>query len=590
MSFCGHKYEWYRGCQVHLCYRGGLFLLIKGGFLMKQLFASILSKHIEFLTIDEILNLIEQPKYYEQGDLSFPCFTLSKHLRKNPRVIAEELKDSIESTEIKSIQAVNGYLNVFFNPQYVGLDIVNDILLKRSSVGNQDIGQQQVVTMDISSPNIAKPFSMGHLRSTVIGNSMALIMEKLNYQPIKINHLGDWGTQFGKLIVAYQKWGSEEAVTQNPIPELFKLYVKFHDEAEHDETLNEAGRHAFLMLEQGEEKYIQLWKWFREVSLQSFNKLYQRLNITFDSYNGEAFYNDKMENVVELLKEKRLLVTDQGAEVVPLLEMPPALIKKNNGSTLYMTRDLATAIYRKENYNFSYSYYFVGNEQSLHFKQLIEVLKMMGYSWADNMEHISFGMILKDGKKMSTRKGKVIFLEEVLNEAVELAKQNIKEKSPNLIDIDEVSEQVGVGAVIFNDLKHDRQNDIEFNLEEMLRPEGNTCLYLQYTNARIHAIIRKAHVETDGLKLEQIDEEAWEIIKASASFDGVLVSAMERRSPAELAKYLLQLARHFNTYYGRVRILDDREMLENRIAILLAVSIIVEEGLRLLGIKTPREL
>ncbi len=557
---------------------------------MKQLLANILSEHISFLTVQEILKLIERPKYQEQGDFSFPCFALSKHLKKNPRVIAEELKDNIERKEIKSIQAINGYLNVFFDPNYVGLDVINDVLQKGESVGEQDIGQQQVVTMDISSPNIAKPFSMGHLRSTVIGNAMALIMEKLNYQPVKINHLGDWGTQFGKLIVAYQKWGDKDAITADPIPELFKLYVKFHEAAEHDEKLNEEGRHAFLMLEQNHQAYTELWQWFREVSLNAFNQLYQRLNITFDSYNGEAFYNDKMESVVELLKKKHLLVLDQGAEVVKLSDMPPALIKKNNGSTLYITRDLATAIYRKETYDFSYSYYYVGNEQSLHFKQLIEVLKLMGYQWANHMKHISFGMILKDGKKMSTRKGKVIFLEDVLNEAVALAKSNIKEKSTKLKNIDEVSEQVGIGAVIFNDLKHDRQNDIEFNLEEMLKPEGNTCLYLQYTNARIHAIIRKANVESEKLKIKNLDKEAWDIVKTLDLFDEVLISAMERKSPAELAKYLLQLARRFNTYYVKVRILDDQEMLNDRIGVLLSVSTVIEEGLRLLGIKSPREL
>ncbi|WP_340278555.1 arginine--tRNA ligase [Staphylococcus coagulans] len=557
---------------------------------MKQLLANILSEHISFLTVQEILKLIERPKYQEQGDFSFPCFALSKHLKKNPRVIAEELKDNIERKEIKSIQAINGYLNVFFAPNYVGLDVINDVLQKGESVGEQDIGQQQVVTMDISSPNIAKPFSMGHLRSTVIGNAMALIMEKLNYQPVKINHLGDWGTQFGKLIVAYQKWGDKDAVTADPIPELFKLYVKFHEAAEHDEKINEEGRHAFLMLEQNHQAYTELWQWFREVSLNAFNQLYQRLNITFDSYNGEAFYNDKMESVVELLKKKHLLVLDHGAEVVKLSDMPPALIKKNNGSTLYITRDLATAIYRKEKYDFSYSYYFVGNEQSLHFKQLIEVLKLMGYQWANHMKHISFGMILKDGKKMSTRKGKVIFLEDVLNEAVALAKSNIKEKSTKLKNIDEVSEQVGIGAVIFNDLKHDRQNDIEFNLEEMLKPEGNTCLYLQYTNARIHAIIRKANVESEKLKIKNLDKEAWDIVKTLDLFDEVLISAMERKSPAELAKYLLQLARRFNTYYAKVRILDDQEMLNDRIGVLLSVSTVIEEGLRLLGIKSPREL
>lgn len=557
---------------------------------MKKLLASILAKHVKVLDENEILKIIELPKYKNQGDLSFPCFTLSQYLKKSPKDIAENLSEKITSDKIENVEAINGYLNIYFKKQVIGKTIINDVLKKQQKVGEQNIGKGAIVTMDISSPNIAKPFSMGHLRSTVIGNSMALIMEKLNFSPIKINHLGDWGTQFGKLIVAYKKWGDEEKVRENPITELFKLYVKFHDEAENNKALDEEGRKAFLTLEQGEKEYVNLWEWFREISIQSFNQIYQRLGITFDSYNGEAFYNKKMDVVVELLTDKNLLEKDQGAEVVKLRGMPPALIKKNNGSTLYMTRDLATAIYRKTTYDFTQSYYFVGNEQSLHFKQLVEVLKLMGYEWANDLKHISFGMILQNGKKMSTRKGKVIFLEEVLNQAIEMAKANIIEKSNNVQDVDKTAEQVGIGAVIFNDLKHDRQNDIEFNLEEMLRAEGNTCLYLQYTNARIHAILRRSDVDINKVTMDIFDKDAWEITKYLSLFDEVLIDAMNYKSPTEIAKYLLQLARHFNTYYGKIKILDDKSMLKSRVAVLVSVSIVIEEGLRLLGIETPRAL
>lgn len=573
-------------------FRGGCFLFYKflGGEQMKHLLANILRKEIEVLSETEILKLIEYPKHEHQGDLSFPCFTLSKHLKKSPMIIAQEISERLNDEQIDKVEVVNGYLNVYFNKQTLGTNVIQEVLRDKENFGAQNIGQGKVITMDISSPNIAKPFSMGHLRSTVIGNAVANITEKLGFKPVRINHLGDWGTQFGKLIVAYKKWGNEADVKANPIPELFKLYVKFHDEAEHDEALNEAGRTAFLKLEQGEAEHVRLWTWFREVSLQSFNEIYARLGVSFDSYNGEAFYNDKMDAVVEKLEALNLLVEDQGAEIVKLDDMPPALIKKTNGSTLYITRDLATAIYRKETYDFSESYYFVGNEQSLHFKQLIAVLKMMGYTWSENMEHISFGMILKDGKKMSTRKGKVIFLDEVLDEAVNMAKQNIIAKSNEIEDIDKVAEQIGIGAVIFNDLKYDRQNDIEFDLQDMLKAEGNTCLYLQYTNARIHAIIIKSGLETSYIKVNEIDDVAWDIAKDLMMFEEVIYNAYVKQSPAEIAKYLLQLARHFNSYYANVRILDDVAMMGNRVGLLLAVSIVIEEGLSLLGIETPRAL
>lgn len=556
---------------------------------MKHIFAKALSTQIEVLSIDEIFQLIEYPKHEGQGDLSFPVFTLSKHLKQAPNQIAQSIAEQLHDPLIERVEAVGGYVNVYFNQTYLGQLQIKRILQKGRHYGDSDMGHGQVITMDVSSPNIAKPFSMGHLRSTVIGNSIALIAEKLGYSPVKINHLGDWGTQFGKLIVAYKLWGNEADVKKDPIPELFKLYVKFHEEAEKKPELDEQGREAFLKLEQGDEVHVALWEWFRSVSLDAFNKIYDRLGVTFDSYHGEAFYNDKMDEIVELLASQHLLVEDNGAQIVKLEGMPPALIKKNNGSTLYITRDLATALYRKRTYNFDHSYYVVGNEQSLHFKQLIEVLKLLGFTWAKEMQHIPFGMILKDGKKMSTRKGKVILLNEVLDEAVRMAKQNILEKSTYVDDIDKVAEQIGIGAVIFNDLKNDRLNDIEFNIEEMLKAEGNTCLYLQYTNARIHALIDKSRIEQVDT-VNTIDAAAWPMIKQLHLFESTLITAFEKHSPAEVARYLLQLARYFNQYYNTVRILDDETKLKDRIALLSAVSIILEEGLRLLGIQAPKSI
>ncbi|MEG0473797.1 MAG: arginine--tRNA ligase, partial [Solibacillus sp.] len=448
----------------------------------------------------------------------------------------------------------------------------------------------QTVVIDFSSPNIAKPFSMGHLRSTVIGHALANIVEKQGYKVNRINHLGDWGTQFGKLIVAYKLWGNKEAIEQNPITELLKIYVKFHEEAEQDNTLNEQARQAFKALEDGNEEATALWKWFRDASLSEFNAIYSMLGVHFDSYNGEAFYNDKMQPVVEALTEKGLLEHSEGAMVVQVEGMPPSLIMKKDGATLYATRDLAAAIYRHNTYQPAKVYYVVGNEQTLHFKQLFAVLQKMGHSWAGNYEHIPFGMMLKDGKKMSTRKGKVVLLADVLIETIEAVTNNIDEKNPQLPNKEQVANEIGIGAVIFNDLKNDRMNDIEFSIDKMVTFEGETGPYVQYTNARIQTLLSKGHFELDAEPILHIDEEAWEIIKLLGTFPAIIDTAFTQASPAVIAKFSLALSRSFNKYYASTKFLTSDLHEKGRLKIANAVSILLQESLRLLGIKAPSEM
>lgn len=542
----------------------------------------------------ELEMLIEKPKNSPHGDLAFPCFSLAKVKRKSPNIIAQELSGKIQSPFFEKVEVVGAYLNIFLNKKLVSEETIAEIIKQKEKYGSLNIGNNRHVTIDLSSPNIAKPFSMGHLRSTVIGNSLAFIVEKCGYKPIRINHLGDWGTQFGKLITAYKFWGEEERVKQNPIKELLTLYVKFHEEAENDLSLEEQGRSWFKKLEDGDQEALSLWQWFRDESLKEFSRIYELMNVEFDSFAGEAFYNDKMNRVVKLLEEKQLLVESDQAQVVELTdeELPPCLIKKSDGATLYATRDLAAALYRKENYDFDLSLYVVGNEQSLHFKQLIAVLEKMGYSWAKNMVHIPFGMMLKDGKKMSTRKGKVVLLEEVLNESISMARQNIEEKNPNLTNKDAVAKQVGVGAVMFHDLKNYRMNDIEFSLEEMLRFEGETGPYVQYTYARACSILRKANwkVEDTVQTTSSTWEKEWKVVSLLTEFTNAIKRANEQFDPSQIAKYIVDLAQAFNKYYGEVKILEEGASKQARLALVYSVTVILKEGLRLLGIEAPEEM
>lgn len=554
-----------------------------------QLLHDQIGEHFEKAKIERML---EKPKYEAIGDLAFPCFDLAKIYRKSPHQIAEELMKNISWPPIfQQVEAVNGYINIFLNRNEVSAKVIHEILEKKAAFGQSSFGKNNVITIDFSSPNIAKPFSMGHLRSTVIGNSLALIAEKCGYQVIRINHLGDWGTQFGKLIVAYKMWGKEQVVKKNPIKELLKLYIRFHEEAEHDESLNEAGRAWFKKLENNHPEALELWKWFREESWKEFSKIYELLGVSFDSTDGEAFYNDKMDIVIKELKDKGLLEESEGAEIVELgASYPPCLIKKKDGTTLYATRDLAAAIYRKNKYNSVKSLYVVGHEQSLHFKQIFLVLKKMGHEWHEGLEHVPFGMMLKNGKKMSTRKGKIVLLEEVLNDAIELALENMEQKNPTLSSKEIVAQQVGTGAVIFHDLKNYRLNDVEFSLEEMLKFEGDTGPYVQYTHARASALLRKGNYKEIEWTEAQFDEEAWPIVKELIEFPEVIKRAYDGNDPSLIAKYVIQLSKKFNQYYGKVRILAESENKQVRLSLVSAVQIVLREGLRLLGVDAPEEM
>ncbi|MDX8044962.1 arginine--tRNA ligase [Gracilibacillus sp. S3-1-1] len=544
------------------------------------------------VTKSQISSMIEQPKYAHMGDIAFPCFELAKIYRQSPQQIALELANNMQSLSLfEKVEAINGYVNVFLNKVNISSQVLEEIISQQANYGNVELSGQEVITIDFSSPNIAKPFSMGHLRSTVIGNSLALIAEKCGYKPVRINHLGDWGTQFGKLITAYHLWGDEQLVRKNPIKELFTLYIRFHEEAEKNEELNEQGRQWFKKLEDGDEEALQLWKWFRDESIKEFSKIYELLHVPFDSYHGEAFYNDKMEKVVELLTEQNLLQESEGAQVVPLDgQLPPCLIKKKDGTTLYATRDIAAAIYRQQTYQVAKSIYVVGNEQTLHFQQLFNVIEKMGYEWHEGLTHVPFGMILKDGKKMSTRKGKVVLLEDVLHDAIELATNNIQDKNPSLAFKEEVARQVGVGAVIFHDLKNYRLNDIEFSLEEMLKFEGETGPYVQYTHARASSILHKAAYHDNDATLTCVDELSWSIIKSLMEFPHVIQQAFDRNDPSKIAKYVLQLSKAFNKYYGAVRILKNDNQQQVRLKLVQAVQIVLNEGLHLLGIEAPSEM
>ena len=539
-----------------------------------------------------ILSKIEVPKDASMGDYAFPTFLLAKARRMAPQQIATNIVSEIATDGFKEVKAVGPYVNFFLDQAQFGADTLAEVL-RQTDYGHNTDGEAGHITIDMSSPNIAKPMSMGHLRSTVIGNSLAEIAKANGYQPIKINHLGDWGTQFGKLMSAYKRWGSEEKVKADPINTLVKYYVRFHKEAETQPELNDEGRAWFKKLEDGDEEAHELWSWFREESLKEFMELYNDLDIDFDSFNGEAFYNDKMDAVIDTLKEKHLLVESQGAQVVDLEDegLNVAMIQRTDGATLYMTRDLAAAIFRKNNYNFVKSLYVVGGEQREHFMQMKAVLKKMGYEWSDDIEHIPFGMITVDGKKLSTRSGRIILLKDVLADSVKLATAQIDEKNPNLANKEVVAHEVGTGAVVFHDLMNERLGNFDFKLEEVVRFEGDTGPYVQYTNARAQSILRKAgKPELDLNNLSIDDEQVWETEKLVASFNDIVRRAWHDREPSVIAKYSLNLARAFNKYYANSKILVEDDQLNARLALVTAVSYVLTESLRLLGVKAPKEM
>jgi len=559
----------------------------------KELIASELAKVIEGLDQETILNLLEQPKSSDLGDIAFPAFSLAKIERKAPQAIAADIAEKIDASHFEKVVATGPYVNFFLDKSQISDQVIKAVIQAGAAYGQQEEGQGANVTIDLSSPNIAKPFSVGHLRSTVIGDAISNIYKKMGYNTIKINHLGDWGKQFGLLMVAYKKWGSKEAVEANPIDELLKLYVRINAEIENDPALDEEGRLWFKKLEDGDPEATELWQWFRDESLVEFNRIYKLLGVEFDSLNGEAFYNDKMDEAVQILEEKGLLKESKGASIVELddVNLPPAMIKKSDGATLYITRDIATAIYRARTYNFVKNIYAVGQEQSNHFRQLKAVLKKMGFDWSDDMVHVDFGLVTKNRQKLSTRKGNIILLEPTLQEAISRAKAQIEEKNPELENKEEVAHAVGVGAVKFYDLKTDRRNGYDFDLEAMVSFEGETGPYVQYAYARIQSILRKANFtpSTDAT-YSLSDPESWEIIKLLQDFSRVVKRAAENYDPSLIAKYAINLAQAFNKYYAHTRILDESPERDSRLALSYSTAVVLKEALRLLGVDAPEKM
>ena len=559
----------------------------------KELIASELAKVIEGLDQETILNLLEQPKSSDLGDIAFPAFSLAKIERKAPQAIAADIAEKIDASHFEKVVATGPYVNFFLDKSQISDQVIKSVIQAGADYGQQEEGQGANVTIDLSSPNIAKPFSVGHLRSTVIGDAISNIYKKMGYNTIKINHLGDWGKQFGLLMVAYKKWGSKEAVEANPIDELLKLYVRINAEIENDPALDDEGRIWFKKLEDGDPEATELWQWFRDESLVEFNRIYKLLGVEFDSLNGEAFYNDKMDEAVQILEEKGLLKESKGASIVELddVNLPPAMIKKSDGATLYITRDIATAIYRARTYNFVKNIYVVGQEQSNHFRQLKAVLKKMGFEWSDDMIHVDFGLVTKNRQKLSTRKGNIILLEPTLQEAISRAKAQIEEKNPELENKEEVAHAVGVGAVKFYDLKTDRRNGYDFDLEAMVSFEGETGPYVQYAYARIQSILRKANFTPSADATYSLsDSESWEIIKLLQDFSRVVKRAAENYDPSLIAKYAINLAQAFNKYYAHTRILDESPERDSRLALSYSTAVVLKEALRLLGVDAPDKM
>ena len=559
----------------------------------KQLIASELAKVIDSLDQSAISNLLEQPKSSDLGDIAFPAFSLAKVERKAPQAIAADIAEKINPSHFEKVVATGPYVNFFLNKAKISDQVIKEVIKEGADYGQQNEGQDGNITIDLSSPNIAKPFSVGHLRSTVIGDALSNIFRKMGYNTIKINHLGDWGKQFGLLMVAYKKWGNKEAVEANPIDELLQLYVRINAEIENDPALDDEGRLWFKKLEDGDPEATELWQWFRDESLVEFNRIYELLGVEFDSLNGEAFYNDKMDEAVKILEDKGLLKESKGASIVDLddVNLPPAMIKKSDGATLYITRDIATAMYRARTYNFVKNVYVVGQEQSNHFRQLKAVLKKMGFDWSDDMIHVDFGLVTKNRQKLSTRKGNIILLEPTLQEAISRAKAQIEEKNPNLENKEAVAHAVGVGAVKFYDLKTDRRNGYDFDLEAMVSFEGETGPYVQYAYARIQSILRKADFKPSlDANYNLNDAESWEIIKLLQDFARVVKRASDNFEPSLIAKYAISLAQAFNKYYAHTRILDENPERDSRLALSYTTAVVLKEALRMLGVEAPEKM
>lgn len=540
--------------------------------------------------------IVEEPKNPAMGDIALPMFTMIKTLQKPVPEITKEASDVISKSfdVIENINPTGPFINIVLNKALISKHIIKDVFEKKEEYGTSTIGCGQTVVLDYSSPNIAKSFSVGHLRSTMIGNSLKLILNRCGYKTVSINYLGDWGTQFGKMIVAIEKWGNLDEIKKDPINQLGKLYVKINNEEKDHPELAEESREAFRKIELGEKKYVDMWKWIREESLKESEQIYKLLNVSFDSYNGEAFYNDKMDTIVKELEDKGLLIEDQGAKIVELGDsIPPALIKRSDGGTLYITRDLAAVFWRKKEYNFDKALYVVGGEQKLHFTQLKGVLAKMGHEdLADSITHVNFGLVLKDGKKMSTRKGNVVKLYDILEQAIEASYKQIEEKNPELENKDEIARKVGVAAVVFNDLKNFRGLDYEFDINQMVRFDGLTGPYLQYTSVRINSILETNNFDVNNMDTSLfIKSHYFELVRQIASFKQTIEKAANEYSPNIIAKYLLAIAQSFNKFYALEKInVSDEKVRNTNFALAYAVRTIINEGLALLGIESVEKM
>lgn len=554
----------------------------------------IIDKLTELTKLDRgtVSGAVETPPDEKLGDLAFPCFPLAKVMRKAPPLIAQELASQLSSDElIDKVDAVGGYLNFFYNRAAFINDTVSAARSAGDGWGRSDEGSGKTVLVEYSSPNIAKPFHIGHLFSTAVGNSLAKIYKFLGYDVQSLNHLGDWGTQFGKLICAYKRWGDPEVIEKDPINELLKIYVRFHEEAENDPSLDDEAREYFKRLEDGDEEATALWSHFRELSLKEFNRIYDMLGVKFDSYNGEAFYSDKMDEVVQILRDKGLLVESDGAMVVDLsdMDMPPCMILKSDGATIYATRDIAAALYRHRTYNFYKNIYVVGLPQSLHFRQIFETMKRAGWEWSKDCVHVGFGLVKLPGKNMSTRHGDVIFLEDVLNESIEKTRAIIENNNSAVDDIDDVSKKIGIGAVLYTFLKNSREKDIVFSWESMLDFDGESAPYCMYGYARGKSILRRAEgIDYSNADLTKaVSDDAYTLVKQLALFGDAVKDAAAKYEPFYVTRYVTNLVKLFNKFYNTNPIMRDdvpEDVKKARLAIVDAVCTVIRSALALLGI------
>lgn len=546
------------------------------------------------ITAQELSDMLEYPPDSTMGDIALPCFKLSRTLRRSPVQIAQMIADGFSDASVKRVEAVNGYLNISVSDEYLTSVLNDEVLDKGEKYGSASLGEGKTVVLDYSSPNVAKPFHIGHLGTTVIGHSLKKIHEFVGYNCVGINYLGDWGTQFGKMIVAFKKWGDRDAIINGGIDKLVELYVKFHQAAEEDPALDDEARAEFHKLELGDEEDIALWKWFIEISLAEYKKTYAQLGIEFDSYKGESFYTDKMPAQVQKLRDMGLLKIDDGASIVDLEEygMPPCLILKRDGSTLYPTRDIAAAVYRKQEYNFDKAIYVTSAGQSLHFAQWFKVVELMGYDWYDKLVHVPYGTVSINGAKLATRTGNVVLLKDLFAQAIEKVSEIMDEKNPDLENKDKVAEAVGVGAIVFYYLSSNRIRDINFVLEDALSFDGNTGPYVQYTYARTCSLIEKSKGKELNSNIVFTSDDERELVKTLARFPEKVLEALDSYEPSVITRYILDVATAFNRFYHNCQILsaEDIDVLSTRIAITRATNYVLGNAFELICLKKTEKI